>query len=395
MANVNKIGSGILTNVASSVAGGLVGLAGSALQHKYNRELADYQNDINIQNWRMQNEYNTPQAQRERLEAAGLNPGLMYGNGAVSTANAGNIAQYQHPGQDITSNMLNGVQMMSMIANMRKTQAETSNITEDTKSKEIGNVTLGARLQADLDNTLSQTRVNQAEVDYKIKQMSKIDAEIEQIDMNVAVMSEEIKLKIAETDSIKEKTKLTKLQQTTEILNQALTQANTKLTNAKTDTERAMTSNVKADTDLKVAQTVNQYSQAVQADSSSRSINAQALMQEYKNLYYREYGVFPDSNEQMFAMNLITSTSEGEDFGLVKLNYFGDKALSHGEKIADVVMKGNIAKGMKATREREARANRIFKRRENEKDRALKRELSEKTATAVAKEVVRKMVTKK
>lgn len=36
----------------------------------------------NLEDWNMQNEYNSPQAQMQRLKAAGLNPNLVYDNGA-------------------------------------------------------------------------------------------------------------------------------------------------------------------------------------------------------------------------------------------------------------------------------------------------------------------------
>lgn len=57
-----------------------------AQQQQYNKELWDYQNA-----------YNTPQAQMERLKAAGLNPNLIYGNGNASAGNAGPITPTEVP----------------------------------------------------------------------------------------------------------------------------------------------------------------------------------------------------------------------------------------------------------------------------------------------------------
>lgn len=42
----------------------------------------DKQQALNLEAWNMQNAYNTPKAQMERLELAGLNPRLIYGSGA-------------------------------------------------------------------------------------------------------------------------------------------------------------------------------------------------------------------------------------------------------------------------------------------------------------------------
>jgi len=51
-----------------------------ALQ-QYQREKTD-----NLSQWQMQNEYNAPSAQMERLKLGGLNPNLIYGNGANTAA---------------------------------------------------------------------------------------------------------------------------------------------------------------------------------------------------------------------------------------------------------------------------------------------------------------------
>lgn len=81
-------GIGFLGNLGGSVAGGLF----SANQAKKNRAFQErmynkqYQDSIDF--WKMQNEYNLPSAQLQRLQDANLNPLLMYGEGGIS----GNIA---------------------------------------------------------------------------------------------------------------------------------------------------------------------------------------------------------------------------------------------------------------------------------------------------------------
>lgn len=61
-------------------------------QNAWNQEMAAWQNQVNIQNWQMQNEYNTPANQVQRLLEAGLNPNLMYGNGKAATGVAESVA---------------------------------------------------------------------------------------------------------------------------------------------------------------------------------------------------------------------------------------------------------------------------------------------------------------
>ena len=60
-------------------------------QYKYQSMLMDKQNQQQIDFWKMNNGYNTPLAQRARLEQAGYNPDLMVGG-------SGNMYQSQMPG---------------------------------------------------------------------------------------------------------------------------------------------------------------------------------------------------------------------------------------------------------------------------------------------------------
>lgn len=60
------------------------------------RELAEYQWEQNIQQWKRENEYNSPEQQMQRLAAAGLNPYLVYQNGNAIMP-AGNSPNYEAP----------------------------------------------------------------------------------------------------------------------------------------------------------------------------------------------------------------------------------------------------------------------------------------------------------
>ncbi len=66
-------------------------------QFGYQMEMAKWQNDINRQNWQLQNEYNSPAATMARLQEAGLNPNLIYNGGSATTA-AGSMAPAANPG---------------------------------------------------------------------------------------------------------------------------------------------------------------------------------------------------------------------------------------------------------------------------------------------------------
>lgn len=51
---------------------------------EYNLMLADRANQQSIDNWNMQNAYNSPSAQKARIESAGLNADMMYGGSGIS-----------------------------------------------------------------------------------------------------------------------------------------------------------------------------------------------------------------------------------------------------------------------------------------------------------------------
>lgn len=52
---------------------------------KYNTWMYKMQETDRLKNWNLQNQYNTPEAQMQRLKAAGLNPNLVYGGGNAAT----------------------------------------------------------------------------------------------------------------------------------------------------------------------------------------------------------------------------------------------------------------------------------------------------------------------
>ena len=114
--------------IGSAVSGGF-GIIGQLANYGLQKRLAAQQNEYNLQMWNLQNEYNSPQAQMQRLEDAGLNKALMYGQG--STGNAGNAPQMVTPeAPQIDKHMAELAQAFNIegiktaIANRRKATAE-------------------------------------------------------------------------------------------------------------------------------------------------------------------------------------------------------------------------------------------------------------------------------
>lgn len=61
-------------DLMGAAIGAGVGVATSKREWKYQKKAMELQQQYNIENWNMQNAYNSPTAQLERLEAAGINP---------------------------------------------------------------------------------------------------------------------------------------------------------------------------------------------------------------------------------------------------------------------------------------------------------------------------------
>lgn len=102
--------SGGNSSILGSILNGVVGLGGdyaqSILNLKNQKELAKYNAeqqsklnqqafDQNIKMWNMQNAYNTPKEQMKRIQAANLNPNLVYGSGNVTGNTAGSAPELQ------------------------------------------------------------------------------------------------------------------------------------------------------------------------------------------------------------------------------------------------------------------------------------------------------------
>lgn len=106
-----------------------------------NFKLAQYQWDKNLEMWNMQNEYNSPSAQMQRFQAAGLNPNLIYGKG--NSGNSSTLPQYSAPRmQSVTMqpeffDMGNALSFLSQYQDWRIKSAQEENIRQDTENKRV------------------------------------------------------------------------------------------------------------------------------------------------------------------------------------------------------------------------------------------------------------------
>lgn len=132
-------GIGPIATTALQGLAGLFGAQGSDRRALKNQKaLMAYQNNLAIENWKLQNEYNLPSAQMERLTSAGLNPHLVYGQGAQTLAadltqpNASfDRSQYQENNGLAAASMIGQIQnLQQQNANLRAEQGEIEARTE-------------------------------------------------------------------------------------------------------------------------------------------------------------------------------------------------------------------------------------------------------------------------
>lgn len=99
-----------------------------------------------LADWNMQNAYNDPSAQMERLKGAGLNPHLVYGNGAnaqMAAPTRGSSASspnYKVPQIEPGSVIFNALQAKQLQSNIARTDAETAAIMARTTEQNYRNI---------------------------------------------------------------------------------------------------------------------------------------------------------------------------------------------------------------------------------------------------------------
>lgn len=124
----------------STLFSNFMNLAGQGAQYAQSKELAELQNQFNIDMWNRNNEYNTPQAQMKRFSEAGLNPNLIYGMG--SPGNSSSPPQKVVPqapdwakGMSEAAKSFNIEQLKTLRANRKKAEEEAKQSHLDTQNK--------------------------------------------------------------------------------------------------------------------------------------------------------------------------------------------------------------------------------------------------------------------
>lgn len=104
-----------------------------------NKSMAEYAHSKDVEMWNASNAYNSPEAQRLRLDKAGLNPNLVYGSGTVGGNTSGQMPKYNAPTQEFNYEAMPvpGESLPSMLTQFQDIsmrQAQIDNVRANTKA---------------------------------------------------------------------------------------------------------------------------------------------------------------------------------------------------------------------------------------------------------------------
>lgn len=150
--------------VAGSFLSGIFGMGQQHQANEANMELAQYQFEKNKEMWDLQNKYNSPEQQMERLRSAGLNPNLVYGNGAVGNT-TGSAPQYDRPqiqplsdGSFVSDAVQRGIFTQAQLENLKQ-QTELSRTQQSVQEANI------ARINQDVAESVIRSSRNKFDLD--------------------------------------------------------------------------------------------------------------------------------------------------------------------------------------------------------------------------------------
>jgi hypothetical protein len=163
--------AGLVTGGLSAIGNAITGGASARKQYQYQSKLMDKQNNFALSMYNMDNRYNSPVMQRARLEEAGLNPNLMYGNGGISNTSSGapGSASGQAPQVDYgkPSEVMSSVMQYALVnAQTDKMNEETRLAAERAESEAISRelmlanarLAMSRSLGQDIDNRFAEDR---------------------------------------------------------------------------------------------------------------------------------------------------------------------------------------------------------------------------------------------
>lgn len=168
---------------AVSTGGGLFNFIGAKKrmerQFAHNKEMAKYAYNKDLDMWNRQNVYNSPMKQMERLEEAGLNPNLVYGEGTSgSTGQATEMPKYQAPKADYPWQGFNPLQMLGQFQDIKMRSAQADLISKQAEQQDIINGSLAERIKRTIEKIVADIGLTQQQEEKVNKEITKYNLEL-------------------------------------------------------------------------------------------------------------------------------------------------------------------------------------------------------------------------
>ena len=151
------------------------------MNNEFNERMLQKQIDYNTEMWNKENEYNTATAQRQRLEAAGLNPNLMMNGGSAGTASSAGAVSPPSASevgkQEAFNPDFSGIGSAVQTAVAQKMQQEVNyaqiqKLNEDANRERINNQYLAAKNIAEIGGMIANAKDSNASAALKDIQRS-------------------------------------------------------------------------------------------------------------------------------------------------------------------------------------------------------------------------------
>ena len=162
--------AGLVTGGLSAIGNAITGGASARKQYQYQSKLMDKQNNFALSMYNMDNRWNSPVMQRARLEQAGLNSNLMYGNGGIQNTSSGapGSASGQAPQVDYgrpSEAISNALQYAIVNAQTDKMNEEARLAAERAQSEAISRALMMANARLSMSRAIGQETYNRFAAD--------------------------------------------------------------------------------------------------------------------------------------------------------------------------------------------------------------------------------------
>lgn len=133
MSLLGDIGKAIIGQAAGSLLGSALGGLNAQTSNHYSRELMRYQTELQHNENQFWADYNSPVQQMQRLQAAGLNPNLVYGNGSIAQV-GGSVSP--NASSDYRPANIDAVGKAAQVAQIQNLEQQNQNLRKDYEIKE-------------------------------------------------------------------------------------------------------------------------------------------------------------------------------------------------------------------------------------------------------------------